>query len=114
MKFMFKMIIWGFVALMILPSIAPFDTKQTKVLLSNNDENTQITSNDAMRLAVNVASDIQGLCARSPEICQTSGKILTTAVERAQNGALIVAKMVEKHRTEKKIELDSIETGSLK
>lgn len=103
MRFVLKLMVWGFVALLVLPSISPLSNVGEQPNVANADaaEPAIIDSSDAIRAAVALAEDVRGMCARDPAVCDTGRKIAVAAVERAKEGAGIVASMVEHHRAEK-------------
>lgn len=117
MRFIFKLMFWGFVALMIVPSFAPnAQTKGAEVTLISDNQSTNgasIDASDAIQLAAGIANDVRGICARDPQLCNIGEQVLLGALERARQGAIVVATMIEDHRA-KKSSVEQITTGSVK
>ncbi|WP_018687339.1 DUF5330 domain-containing protein [Ahrensia kielensis] len=115
MRFIFKLMFYGFLALAILPSFAdsPIETSIKEEQSQTAQKETAFNSVEALQLAASVASDVRSICSRDPYVCETGQKIVIATLERAKHGAYIVAGMVENHRDKRKNEADITITGSV-
>ncbi|MDZ7822862.1 MAG: DUF5330 domain-containing protein [Ahrensia sp.] len=111
MRFILKLMMWSFVALVILPSVAPVESHQSKT--DTAAERPQLSSTDAVSLAVGIANDVRGLCVREPALCEIGQQAIMVAIERARDGAVIVGAMVEEHRA-KQADASLLTTGSIR
>lgn len=117
MRFMFRIVFWGFIGLMILPSIVDLPTGEQEpniaTVASDTASSTAYTSRDAMGLAFGVAGYMKDICAHEAELCKSGGRLAKAAFERARQGALVVAKMVETHRDNTAQTSDPTTTSSI-
>lgn len=118
MRFMFRIVFWGFIGLLILPSFVDLPEGEhdshPQTVASKSDQNPAFTSKDAMGLAFGVASYMKDICTNRAQLCESGGRLAMAAFDRAKDGALVVAKMVESHRDEAAQTKDPTTTSSIK
>ena len=118
MRFMFRLVFWGFIGLMILPSIVdvPVEEHDPNIAgaATESTSNSDFTSRDAMGLAFGVAGYMKDICTHEAELCQSGERLAQAAFERAREGALVVARMVEAHRDNTARSSDPTTTSSIK
>lgn len=93
-RFAFKMTVWGFLGLMILPSLVPADEAGT-IAAADAGTNAQ-TSIHAARFAGAVAEDMGSLCTRQPALCESGRALADAALARAHQGLVIAAGFIER------------------
>ena len=91
-RFMFKAAIWGFVALLVLPSLVSHDGIETSG--TEAEVNGTATTFHAFRVASAVAADMGAVCERQPAICESGQMLAEAAVVRAQQGLAIASNML--------------------
>lgn len=119
MRFMFKLVFWGFLGLMILPSLVETPDGGAINQSEQNSNPTVATSNefsrtDAMHMAVGVAGYLKNICTHDAQLCENGGRLFEAAVERAKQGVVVVAGMVETHRAKQREASDPTTTSSIK
>lgn len=115
MRFIFKLMFYSFLALAILPSFAESPVDPSSDIESSDSTAAETTFNsvEAIQLAASVASDVRSICNRDPYVCETGQRIVIATLERARDGAHIVAGMIENHREKRNLEADQTITGSV-
>lgn len=119
MRFIFKFVFWGFIALMILPSVVDVPDsnvieQRDQVSDASSAPHDNFSSLDAMHVAVGVAGYLKNICSNDAELCENGSRLAESAVARAKQGALVVASMVESHRSEMRQTNDPTTTASIK
>ena len=119
MRFMFKLVIWGFIGLMILPSLVETPDSGTvdqPAQLSDGAGSSQdsFTTSDAVHMAAGVAGYLRNICEHDAELCENGARLVEAAFARAKQGAVVVAGMVETHRAENRETNDPTTTASIK
>ena len=119
MRFIFRCVFWGFIALLVLPSVVQVPdggaiTQTEKVPATSAATQESFTTLDAMNMAVSVAGYIKNVCTHDEKLCENGGRLAEAAIARAKQGALVVADMVETHRSEMREANDPTTTSSIK
>lgn len=116
---MFKLVFWGFIGLMILPSLvatpdsgAPDRSEQFSDASQTLPDH--FSTADAMQMAVGVAGYLKNICAHDAQLCENGGRLIDAAITRAKQGVVVVAGMVETHRAENRNASDPTTTSSIK
>lgn len=119
MRFMFKMVIWGFIGLMILPSLVETPDsgavdQSEQVSNASASAPNQFSTTDAMHMAVGFAGYLKNVCTHDAALCESGGRLVEAALVRAKKGVVVVAGMVETHRAENREASDPTTTSSIK
>lgn len=89
--FVTRACIWGFLGLLILPSVVPHDTAPPA---ASNDVDATETTFHAVRVASAIASDMGSLCERQPAICDSGQRLAEAAALRARHGLSVASQMI--------------------
>lgn len=117
MRFMFKIVVWGFIALLVLPSVAPLpqdknlDGEHSQVASEKAGES--FTSADAFYMAVGVGQYLRDICSHDAELCESGGRLVEATFDRAKQGVVVLADMVEEHRSNVRDTQDTTITSSI-
>lgn len=115
---MFKLVIWGFIGLMILPSVVDIPdngavNRQTQASVGSASHGDSFTTSDAISMAAGVAGYLKNICSHDAELCENGGRLVEAAFARARQGAVVVAGMVETHRAKMSEDNDPTTTSSI-
>lgn len=97
-RFAFKMTVWGFLGLMILPSLVP--AEQAGTTAAADTEIGAQTSIHAARFAGAVAEDMGSVCMRQPALCESGRALANAALARAHQGLVIAAGFIERAQSD--------------
>lgn len=119
MRFMFKLVVWGFIGLMILPSLVETPDSGTvdqyeQLSDASGSSQDNFTTSDAMYMAAGVAGYLRNICTHDAELCENGTRLVEAAFARAKQGVVVVASMVETHREEVREANDPTTTSSIK
>lgn len=119
MRFMFKLVVWGFIGLMILPSLVEtpgngVSDQSTQNSIAPDTDNAGFSTSDAIYMAAGVAGYLKDICAHDAELCENGARLAEAAFARAQQGAVVLAGMVETHRAKMNDVSDPTTTSSIK
>lgn len=113
MRFLLKLMVLGFVGLMLLPSFVPTDnTGGDEAWRAADPVSPTQVAWSAATIAHGVADDVRGLCERDQQICAHGAMLAGMAIERARHGARIALSMVEDRRDAQR-DADATTTGSI-
>jgi phage host-nuclease inhibitor protein Gam len=90
MRFLFRIFVFGFIALAVLPAFAP---EEYRVEAETSDETGAPSAFAVAALVGQAAADIRSVCDRQPEMCETGGEILSYAGSKAREGLVIAYAM---------------------
>ncbi|MEM1376981.1 MAG: DUF5330 domain-containing protein [Pseudomonadota bacterium] len=111
MRFLFKLMVLGFLGLMALPSIYS-DMPDADGLNARDSQVSAIQlALSAGTFAAGVAQDARGLCAREESVCAHGAVVAGLAMERARHGAHIAMQLIGS-RDDVTID-DDVATGSI-
>lgn len=117
MRFMFRIVVWGFIALLVLPSVAPVpvvdQNDRDQASLALDESKDQFSTSDAVYMAVGVSQYLREMCSHDAELCESGGRLIEATLERAKQGAVVLAHMVEEHRTKVRETQDQTTTSSI-
>ena len=88
-RFIIRASFWGFLALIALPSLVPYEPASTKAATADTDMTG--ASLHALRLANGLRADVATLCERRPGVCDSGQALTETAMSRARQGLTIAA-----------------------
>ena len=109
MRFLVKMVVLGFLALMALPFFAPQEYRGAA------DDNEAGPTPSAFELATMVgeaAADVRNICVRQPGVCETGGEIISYAGSRAREGLVVAYAMFRHGHPSMQQEEDRAETAA--
>lgn len=116
---MFKLVVWGFIGLMILPSLVETpssgaDDQHTQITDGTSFSKDKFSPSDAFQMAGGVLGYLKNICAHDAELCENGARLVDAAISRAKQGAVVIAGMVETHRAELAATNDPTTTASIK
>lgn len=115
---MLKLVVWGFIGLMILPSFveAPNMGAVDQSVQASVGPDTSVdnfSTSDAIYVATGVAGYLRNICAHDAQLCENGGRLAEAAFARAKQGLVVVAGMVETHRAKMNQVDDQTTTASI-
>ena len=119
MRFMFKLVFWGFLGLLVLPSLVEIPDGGATSRIEHVSNATVATPNefsttDAIHMAAGVAGYLKNICTHDAQLCEDGGRLFEAALGRAKQGVVVVAGMVETHRAKQREASDPTITSSIK
>lgn len=93
MRFLMKMMVLGFLALMALPYFAPQEYRSTP---DQTDTEPRPSAFELAAMVGEAAADVKNICVRQPDICETGGEFISYAGSKAREG-LVVAYAIFRH-----------------
>lgn len=107
-----KALLFGFLALLVLPSLVPADDDQAVASVQSGQTQVEPAS-AAAGLFGGIAADLGGLCQRQPTICENGAALALATVERAQRGLAIAGDMFAPAQTEAVDPVDALATDGI-
>jgi len=94
MRFLFKLIVLGFIGLALLPALAP---EQYRQAAAGAEEETETPSPLQLMFALRqAAADLGNICTRQPGMCETGAELVSYAGSKAREG-LEIAYAIFRH-----------------
>ena len=90
MRFMIRLFVFGFIALAVLPAVAPAEYRSLAADTDNPDTPTVAAFASALG---QMAVDLGDICDRQPAMCDTGRDFITYAGEKAREGLVIAYAM---------------------
>ncbi len=91
MRFVIKLLVFGFVALAILPAFAPAEFRPLSSDHNPSEDNPSVVA--VASVLVQAAGDLKAICSRQPEMCETGREVLAYTGGKARDGLVIAYAM---------------------
>ena len=82
MRFLFKMFVFGFIGLAVLPAFAPEEYRRD----SDAQDNGAPSALDLASVVGQAAYDMRGICNRQPGVCETGEELIAFTGTKAREG----------------------------
>lgn len=90
MRFLLKIVMFGFVGLMLLPAFAPSEYRAPG---EDADAPPVPSPLEFAAMIGSAAADLRNICTRQPDICETGGEFVSYAGSKAREGLVIAYAM---------------------
>lgn len=107
MRFLMKMMVLGFLALMALPYFAP---QEYRGAADDSETGPTPSAFELVAMVGEAAADVRNICVRQPDVCETGSEIISYAGSKAREGLVVAYAMFRNGHPSMQQEDDTAET----